>query len=69
MKEIQFICKLLADISVGRLPEAVDLLAMRVREVRAAKLPGGSWEKAAAISLQSQSIAANAPLPDGAFTR
>ena len=68
VREIQFLSKLLSDVSVGRLPQAVDHVAMRIRELRAAKLPGGSWDKAAAISPQPQSVPANAPLPDGAFT-
>ena len=67
IKEIQFLAKLLGDISTGRLPEAVDLLTMRIREVRAAKQAGGSWEKASAISLQAQAVPANQALPDGAF--
>ena len=66
-KEIAFLCRALTELSQNRLAPLADLLAMRVREIRAAKKDGGSWDKAGALSLQPGPYAANAPLPDGAF--
>jgi hypothetical protein len=68
LKEVQFLTKIMAEVSLGRLPQAMDLCAMRVREIRMAKAPQGSWEKAAAVSLLSAPLPSNTALPDGAFT-
>jgi hypothetical protein len=68
LKEVQFLARLMSEVSLGRLPQAMDLCAMRVREVRMAKAASGSWEKAAAISLQACPLPSNTALPDGAFT-
>ena len=67
-REVQFLSKLLAEISLGRLPGAVDYIVMRIREIRMAKADKGTWEQAAAISLTPTSVSSNAALPDGAFT-
>ena len=66
-KEVMFLVKLLCELGHNRLAQAADLLSMRIREIRAAKRDGGSWEKAGVLSLQPGPYASNAPLPDGAF--
>ena len=67
LKEVQFLTKLLAEINADRLAEAVDLLVMRVREIRMAKMTGGSWEKANAVSLMPSTATVSTPLPDGSM--
>ena len=66
-KEIHFLAKVLAEIGAKRLPQAAGWVAQRFREIRAAKMDGGSWEKSGALSLLPGPYAANAPLPDGTF--
>ena len=66
-REIQFLGRILQDLGTDRLPQLADLLALRIREIRAAKGEGGSWEKAGVMSLLPGPYAANAPLADGAF--
>lgn len=66
-KEVAFLSRVLADLGQGRLPELADLVAMRIREVRAAKGEQGSWDKAGVLSLQPGPYAAGAPIPDAAF--
>ena len=64
-KEVAFLGRILGEVSRGRLPEAMDLLVMRIREVKQAKREGSSWEKAGVLSLVPGAFAANAALPDG----
>ena len=65
-KELLFLMRVLHDMAQGRLQAVADLLVMRARELRFAKSAGGSWEKAAVLSLiGNTSLAANAPVPDG----
>ena len=66
-EELQFLSRLLSELSHSRLAQAADIMVMRIRELRAAKRENGSWEKAGVLSLQPGPYAANAPLPDGAF--
>ena len=68
LKEVQFLAKLLSDLNANRLPEAVDLLAMRIREIRMAKMAGGSWEKANAVSLMPSTATVTTALPDGCMS-
>ena len=68
VKEVMLLGKLMMMIGEGKTSEAVDTMAMRIREVRMAKAPGGSWEKAAALSLLATSVPVNTSLPDGALT-
>ena len=68
MKEVMLLGKLMMMIGEGKTSEAVDTMAMRIREVRMAKAPGGLWEKAAAMSLLATSVPVNTSLPDGALT-
>ena len=67
-KELLFLGRILSEIGMKRIPQVADLIAMRVREMRAAKRDGGSWDKAAAISLMPGTMASNAALPDSAFS-
>eukprot|EP00974_Lingulodinium_polyedra_P124865 11192296-Lingulodinium_polyedra.AAC.1 len=66
-KEVAFLTKAFADLSQGRLAALADLLAMRIREIRTAKTAGGSWDKAAVVSLLPQSLPSNTPVPDAAL--
>lgn len=66
-KELHFLSQILGQMSSGKYEQVADLVAQRVREVRSAKAAGGSWDKAAAVSLMPQPLPGNTPLPDGAF--
>jgi hypothetical protein len=69
IKEIQFLARVLAEIGNDATPRAADLIAMRIREIRAAKRKDGvGWDKAATISLMPSGVAPNAPLPDTTFS-
>ena len=61
LKEVQFLTKLFADVNADRLPQAMDLLAMRIREIRMAKTAGGSWEKANAGRRRTRCHSCRAP--------
>jgi len=65
IKEVQLLSKILLEINKDRLPQAVDIIAQRIREVRMAKQAGNSWEKAELISLMPGSQAGSTVLPDG----
>ena len=65
LKEVHFLAKLFADVDADRLPQAMDMLAMRIREIRMAKVAGGSWEKAGAVSLMLSTVTVTTALPDG----
>ena len=67
-KEVAFLGRVLQDMAMDRLPQLADVVAMRIREIRAAKKEGGTWEKANVVSLLPGSHAGNAPVVDGAFT-
>ena len=67
MKECQLLSNIIAEIGLDRLPQAIDLMAARIREIRMAKGPGGSWDKAAAVSLMPGTVPATQGLPDGAM--
>ena len=66
-REAQLPCKIFHGDSIDRVPPAMDLLVQRLRELKMAKGVGGSWEKAAAVSLQAGSVPAATSLPDGAM--
>ena len=65
--EVLMLSKLLATLAANRIPGAADLMAQRIREVRAAKSQGGSWERAAAVSLLPSSAPSSTLVPDGAM--
>ena len=67
-KELMLLARILSELAHDRLPQLVDIIAMRVRELRAAKAEGGSWDKAGVLSLQPGPYPAAASLPDGAFS-
>ena len=67
-KEMQYLAKLFWDLSQGRTVQIADALAMRMRELRYAKSSGGSWDKAAVLTLRGNTaLPSNAPIPDGAM--
>ena len=51
IREIQALSMILTELNHARIQKAADIIAMRIREVRAAKGTGGSWEKAASQTL------------------
>jgi len=51
LREVQALSKVLLEINKDNLPQAVDIIAQRIREIKAAKSSGGSWEKAELVSL------------------
>jgi len=51
IREIQTLCLALQRMGAGRLDEAADVLAQRVKAVLTAKAPKGSWEKGQIIEL------------------
>eukprot|EP00974_Lingulodinium_polyedra_P101987 9876940-Lingulodinium_polyedra.AAC.1 len=67
VREAHLLGVLLSELGKDRLAVAADLIAMRLRELRAAKKEGGSWEKASVLSLLPSSHSGSAPVADGAF--
>ena len=67
VREAHLLGVILGELGKDRLSEAADIIAMRLRELKAAKRDGGSWEKAAVLSLLPGTHAASAPVTDGAF--
>ena len=68
IREVQVLSKILTDLGSQRIPQALDLACHRIREIKAAKSAGGTWEKAEGISLLLGQLGSGAPLPDGALT-
>jgi len=64
VREVQFLAKMITAIGNRRLPEAMDHLAMRIREVLFAKKEGQSWDKAAVLSLQPGQLGPASQIPD-----
>ena len=68
LREVQVLSKLIAEINKNRIPEAVDIIAQRIREILTAKKSGSSWDKGALLSLMpSDQASMTTPLPDGAL--
>jgi hypothetical protein len=67
VKETTFLVKLLLEVGHRRLPQAMDLIAQRLRELRMAKSDGSSWEKASVLSLLPTALPPNSQIPDTAF--
>ena len=66
LREVQCLSKLVAQLNANRLPQALDLACQRIREIMLAKKAGGSWEKAALVSLlPSDQASMLSALPDG----
>ena len=63
-REVMFLARLISTIGARRIPEAMDLMAMRIREVLLAKKEGQSWEKAAVVALTPGSLGPASPVPD-----
>ena len=66
-KELMFLTSLLLHLNKMKLERVVDLVAMRIRELRYAKSSGGSWEKAEPISLAPSGLPSTTAVPDAAF--
>ena len=63
LREVQRLSKLVAQLNANRL---LDLACQRIREIMLAKKSGGSWEKAALVSLlPSDQASMSSALPDG----
>jgi hypothetical protein len=63
-KEVEFLAKLINTLGTKRVAEALDLMAMRIREVLLAKREGQSWEKASVVSLAPGMLGPASPVPD-----
>jgi len=51
LREIQSLCLIMSRLNQGRLEEAADAIAQRVKGVLSAKAPKGTWERAQLIEL------------------
>ena len=58
------LAKLITLLGSKRVGEALDTLAMRLRELLLAKKEGSSWEKASVVSLLPGEHGPAAPTPD-----
>ena len=68
LREVQLLSKVVSELNKDRIPQAVDLMTHRIREVLAAKKAGGSWEKGALVSLlASDQASMGTSMPDGAL--
>ena len=67
LREVQVLTRILNEIQRERLPQAIDTLVQRVREILVAKRASASWEKAAPLSMIPSDVAPSAPIPDGAM--
>ena len=66
VREVQVLTKVLQKLNWGgSLPQALDILAQRIREVIQAKKAGSSWEKAQVLTFLPTDSAGSAPIPDG----
>jgi hypothetical protein len=59
--------KVLLEVGHRRLPQAMDLIAQRLRELRMEKSDGSSWEKASLLSLLPTALPPNLQTLDTAF--
>ena len=64
IRKVQILCRLIVDMNNGRHARAMDTMTMRIREIKAAKSQGSSWEKASVLSLLSSDIPNSTSLPD-----
>ena len=68
LREVLLLSRVICELNKDRLPQAVDIIAQRIREVLAAKKTGGSWDKGSLLSLMaSDSASMSAAMPDGAL--
>ena len=68
LREVQLLSKVVSELNKDRIPQAVDFMTHRIREVLAAKKAGGSWEKGALVSLLASDQAyMGTSMPDGAL--
>ena len=64
-REVSTLMLILKNINEDKLPEAVDVIAQRVKAVLTAKAPKGTWEKAQALELLTSGAAI---VPHGEIT-
>jgi hypothetical protein len=64
VREVQILCRLIVDMNYGRHARAMDTMTMRIREIKAAKSQGSSWEKALVMSLLSSDLPNTTSFPD-----
>ena len=64
VREVKALTMILTEMNHKNLPRAADLIAMRIREIKNAKVSGSSWEKAAAGSLLPCDQPSPTPLQD-----
>jgi hypothetical protein len=67
VKELQFLSRILVDLGQKKISSVADICAQRMREIKAAKSAGGSWEKASSLSLMPQCLANSVAMVDNAF--
>ena len=69
-REVHMLTRILTQLNHQQLPQAVDAIALRLREILLAKgaAKEASWEKAAVVSPLPSGVPSNAPIPDNAFT-
>ena len=66
-REAQVLCRIMLDLTHKRPERAADVICMRLRELRFAKMQGNTWEKAEAISLLPGATPSSAPVPETAM--
>ena len=67
VREAQLRSKVLYELTYNRAAGAVDTIAMRIREIKAAKASGPSWDKAAVLTLLSSGFPNTSSLPNNAL--
>ena len=53
MREVQTLSAILKRLGAGRIAEASDIIAQRIKSILLAKAKGGNWDKAAILELIS----------------
>ena len=64
VKELMLLTHLLLLCNQRKVERLVDVVAMRIRELKFAKSQGQSWEKAEVVALTPNSLPGTAPVPD-----
>ena len=66
-KEVILLSTMLVELGHRRYGQMADVLAQRIREIKMAKAPSSSWEKAAPMSLLPQAVPNTVAMPDNGF--
>ena len=69
LREVQLLSKVVGKLNSGQVVDAVDLAAMRIKELLHAKVrSGGTWDTAALVSLMpADGASVSAAMPDSAL--